>query len=85
MATPTTTEAAATQSPAAQAGLTDMIRVAVPERGLRQDLRATGIVAVGGAGGILSQTCYAELLLCRPSTAAIACHACPAARWPGNW
>jgi ABC-2 type transport system permease protein len=44
MATPTTTEAAAPQSPEAQAGLTDMIRVAVPERGLRQDLRATGIV-----------------------------------------
>ena len=44
MATPTTTEAAAPQSPGAQAALTDMIRVAVPERGLRQDLRATGIV-----------------------------------------
>jgi ABC-2 type transport system permease protein len=44
MATPTTTEAAAPQNPEAQTGLTDMIRVAVPERGLRQDLRATGIV-----------------------------------------
>jgi len=44
MAIPTTTEAAAPQSPEDQAGLTDMIRVAVPERGLRQDLRATGIV-----------------------------------------
>ena len=43
MATPTT-EATAPQSPAAQTGLTDLIRVAVPERGLRQDLRATGIV-----------------------------------------
>ena len=43
MATPTT-EAAAPQSPAAQPGLTDMIRVAVPDRGLRQDLRATSIV-----------------------------------------
>jgi ABC-2 type transport system permease protein len=36
-----TTEAAA---PSAEASLTDVIRVAVPERGLRQDLRAAGIV-----------------------------------------
>ena len=46
MATPTTTETPA--SPGAPEGsrtaLTDLIRVAVPERGLRQDLRATGIV-----------------------------------------
>jgi ABC-2 type transport system permease protein len=41
MATPTTTEAAA---PAAGAPLTEAIRVAVPESGFRQDLRATGIV-----------------------------------------
>jgi daunorubicin resistance ABC transporter membrane protein len=41
MATPTTTETAA---PAAGAPLTDAIRVAVPESGFRQDLRATGIV-----------------------------------------
>jgi len=41
MATPTTTEAAA---PAAGAPLTEAIRVAVPDSGFRQDLRATGIV-----------------------------------------
>jgi ABC-2 type transport system permease protein len=41
MATPTTTEAAA---PATGTPLTDAIRVAVPESGFRQDLRATGIV-----------------------------------------
>jgi ABC-2 type transport system permease protein len=40
MATSTTTEAA----PAPGSGLVDQIRVAVPERGLRHDLRATGIV-----------------------------------------
>src|SRR3984957_11491711 len=40
MATTTTTEAAAASGP----GLVEQIRVAVPERGLRQDLRATGIV-----------------------------------------
>jgi ABC-2 type transport system permease protein len=40
MATPTTTEA----TPATGAPLTDAIRVAVPESGFRQDLRATGIV-----------------------------------------
>jgi len=47
MATPTTTEAAASPGSAgASAGsaLTEAIRVAVPERGLRQDLRATVIV-----------------------------------------
>ena len=41
MATPTTTETAA---PAAGAPLTDAIRVAVPDSGFRQDLRATSIV-----------------------------------------
>jgi ABC-2 type transport system permease protein len=41
MATPTTTEPAAAP---AQPDLTNLIRVAVPERGLRQDLRAAGIV-----------------------------------------
>jgi ABC-2 type transport system permease protein len=40
MTTSTTTEAA----PAPGSGLVDEIRVAVPERGLRHDLRATGIV-----------------------------------------
>src|ERR1700734_1481105 len=40
MATTTTTEAAAASGP----GLVEQIRVAVPERGLRHDLRATGIV-----------------------------------------
>ncbi|HEX3920853.1 MAG TPA: ABC transporter permease [Streptosporangiaceae bacterium] len=40
MATTTTTEPAAASGP----GLVDQIRVAVPERGLRHDLRATGIV-----------------------------------------
>ena len=40
MATSTTDAAA----PAADSSLTDTIRVAVPQRGLRQDLRATGIV-----------------------------------------
>jgi ABC-2 type transport system permease protein len=40
MATTTTTETAAAPGP----GLVDQIRVAVPERGLRHDLRATGIV-----------------------------------------
>jgi ABC-2 type transport system permease protein len=40
MATTTTTEAAAAAGP----GLVEQIRVAVPERGLRHDLRATGIV-----------------------------------------
>jgi hypothetical protein len=44
MATPTTAEAAAPQGPAVQADLTDLIRVAVPDRGLRQDLRAASIV-----------------------------------------
>jgi ABC-2 type transport system permease protein len=38
--TTTTTEAAAASGP----GLVEQIRVAVPERGLRHDLRATGIV-----------------------------------------
>jgi ABC-2 type transport system permease protein len=41
MATPTTAEAA---PPATGAPLTEAIRVAVPESGFRQDLRATGIV-----------------------------------------
>src|ERR1700733_9924918 len=40
----TTTEAAAASGP----GLVEQIRVAVPERGLRHDLRATGIVWRGG-------------------------------------
>ena len=40
MATSTTKAAA----PAAEASLTDTIRVAVPQRGLRQDMRAAGIV-----------------------------------------
>ena len=44
MATPTTAEAAGPQGPAGEADLTDLIRVAVPERGLRQDLRAASIV-----------------------------------------
>jgi ABC-2 type transport system permease protein len=47
MATPTTTEAAASPGSAgapAGSALTEAIRVAVPERGLRQDLRATVIV-----------------------------------------
>jgi len=44
MAAPTRTEAAGAPGGPGGAALTDMIRVAVPERGLRQDLRATGIV-----------------------------------------
>ncbi len=44
MPTPTTTETPAAPGAPAGTALTDLIRVAVPERGLRQDLRATGIV-----------------------------------------
>src|SRR5208283_1730932 len=44
MATPTTTETPAAPGAPAETALTDMIRVAVPERGLRQDLRAASIV-----------------------------------------
>ena len=44
MATPTTTETPASPGAPEETALTDLIRVAVPERGLRQDLRATGIV-----------------------------------------